>query len=118
MPYGDHQALMAQERTAPMAQADTPPTVNVPSGQGAGQQGGAQPPQMPDFGAPTTRPDESVTHGVDIGPGGGSEVLGLSGAPSAAAGTGTMTALLRNLSATDATGILGQLMTMAAARNA
>lgn len=27
------------------------------------------------FGAATTRPNEPVTHGVDIGPGGGSEVL-------------------------------------------
>ena len=65
--------------------------------------------------APSQRPDEPVTHGVDIGPGGGSEVLGL---PNPAQGTGQMTALLQRYAATDTTGILGTLFQAAQARNA
>lgn len=116
MAYGDHQALMAQERTAPMSQVDTVHPAQVPA---APQGGGGTPPQLTPLGAPTTRPGEPVTHGVDIGPGGGSNVL-MPGPmqQSQAAGTGQMTALLQRLSPADTTGILGRLMQAAQARNA
>lgn len=116
MPYGDHQALMAQERTSAMSQSPSVAPAQIP----APQEGPAgAPPELPPLGAPTDRPDEPVTHGVAIGPGGGPEAL-MPGPmqPSAAAGTGQMTALLQRLSAADTTGILGQLMTAAQSRNA
>jgi hypothetical protein len=87
-----------------------------------GQQG--QAPQSPqyeggDFGAPSSRPDEPVTAGAPVGPGPGPEALNTApGVPSAAAGTGAMTALLQRLSPTDTTGILGQLLIAAQARGA
>lgn len=70
------------------------------------------------FDRPSERPNEPTTHGVDIGPGGGSDVLNLPQPASPALGTGRMTALLQNLSASDTTGILAQLYQSAANRNA
>jgi hypothetical protein len=43
---------------------------------GAPMAGASSAPRTP-FGAPTTRPDEPVTSGVDIGPGPGSASLGM-----------------------------------------
>lgn len=112
--YGDRQALAAQEKTAAMSQANSvaPATISATSGQPAA--GG--PPQMPALDAPTTRPNEPITHGVPIGPGAGANPM--LQPPDPAAGKGTMTALLQRLSPTDVTGILGQLMQAAQARNA
>jgi len=59
MPYGQGQALMQQQQSAPMSA------------------GPARPPAAP-MGTlldPTTRPQEPITAGVDMGPGPGSEVL-------------------------------------------
>ena len=110
--YGDKKAQLDAQRVAPMAgTAPLPP----PATPGGGSEGA-----MPQFSglplnSPSQRPDEPVTHGVDIGPGGGSEVLGL---PNPAQGTGQMTALLQRYAATDTTGILGTLFQAAQARNA
>lgn len=45
-----------------------------------GGAGGMQPQPIP-FSAPTQRPDEPITTGVDIGPGPGSNVLGMQRSP-------------------------------------
>lgn len=115
--YGDQTAQMNQQRIAPMGGATPLPPAAQAS---APDQGGAQMPQYQggDFLGASNQPGTPITHGVDIGPGSGSEALNLPAAPSQAAGTGRMTALLQNLSATDTTGILAQLMVAAQQRNA
>lgn len=45
-----------------------------------GGAGGMRPQPIP-FSAPTQRPDEPVTTGIDIGPGAGSNVLGMKSSP-------------------------------------
>ena len=57
--YGEQQQFMGQESAAPMAKE---PNATIPS---------------TPLSAPTERPNEPVTHGVDAGPGAGSEILGL-----------------------------------------
>lgn len=111
-PYGERQALLAQERLAPMAQSPSVPTPGVPQAQPP--QGGL--PSMTPLDAETRRPGEPITHGVPIGPGANS--LNFPDQAQPGAGSGSMTALLQRLSATDATGILGQLMVAAQSRNA
>lgn len=61
LPYGEGQALMAQQQAAPMAASGMMP-------QSA--------PIVP-FNAPSQRPDEPVTAGADAGPGPGMSSLGL-----------------------------------------
>ncbi len=118
MPYGDQQGLLAQERLAPMAQADNmpaPPPMSAPVGQAsaAGPAAG----QFPDFGRPTERPDEPISHGVDIGPGGGSEVLPLQHQPQFAS-QGPITQMLQRFSAADMTGSMAGLYEFARALGA
>ena len=110
-PYGAVKQELNAQRIAPMGAAT--PLPPVPQGTPP------QAPQMPqysgpDFGAPSQRPDEPVTTGADAGPGPGSEVLQ---APQMqpAQGTGAMTDLLTRMSATDASGVLGQLLLAAQA---
>lgn len=107
-PYGAREELLQQERSAPMSQADSvqPAQVQAPAG--------APPFAGGEFGAPTQRPGEPITHGADIGPGGGPEVLGMS-APGAMP-TGYITNMLQALSATDTTGTLGKLYLIAKQR--
>ena len=57
--YGEQQQFMQQEAAAPMAKAQNPMGSVIP------------------LGAPTQRPNEPVTAGVDAGPGPGSDVLGM-----------------------------------------
>ena len=57
--YGEQQQFQADQAGAPMAQARNPMAGVVP------------------LFAPTNRPSEPVTAGIDAGPGPGSEVLGL-----------------------------------------
>lgn len=137
--YGDREALIQQERTAPMSMTPGTPTAPVPAapaasvapqsnpGQaGAPQQDATASPggyQGGPFGGPSTRPDEPVTHGIDSGPGGGSAVLQAQmnpqpGGPAVAAPTGSMTTLLNQLSATDTSGVLASLYQVARAQNA
>jgi hypothetical protein len=59
--YGEGQATMTQQQSAPMAGSPTAPTM---------------PATTPLF-APTERPDEPITSGMDFGPGPGSEALNL-----------------------------------------
>lgn len=83
MEYGERQATLAQERTAPMATTDPVQQLNIPTSPSNPPTAAAATASAPQaaaggpfvFGGPTQRPNEPVTHGVDIGPGGGSEVL-------------------------------------------
>jgi hypothetical protein len=110
--YGDKKAELDAQRVAPMAGTAPLPAPATP---GAGSEGAMPAYTGLPLNAPTQRPDEPVTHGVDIGPGGGSDVLGL---PNPAQGTGQMTALLQRYASIDTTGILGTLFQAAQARNA
>lgn len=118
--YGDMKAQQDAQRVAPMAGATPmPPAAPTGAPQGAPADG-AQMPQYTGgpFTGPSTRPGEPVTHGAPIGPGAGTEALNLPAVPQPSAGTGQMTQMLQRLSATDTTGIIGQLMQAAQARNA
>lgn len=115
-PYGEASQQLNAQRLAPMAGKEQLPKAAIPSGGDA-----PQPAMMPEFSglgfdAPSTRPGEPVTHGVDIGAGGGSSTLNL---PTPTQGTGRMTALLQRYSNADPTGgLVAQLMLKAQARNA
>lgn len=67
MPYGQGQALMAQQQSAPMAAAPLPtrtaPTPMLPNVVGINE--------------PTTRPDEPITSGIALGAGPGPEALSM-----------------------------------------
>ena len=69
LPYGEGQATMTQQQSAPMA--------------GPNQSSGTMPLDMTGMAAvtpltaPTERPDEPLTAGMDFGPGPGSEALNL-----------------------------------------
>lgn len=79
--YGDGQEMMDLQAMAPMAKTDATAaaTQSVPQGSltqsAVAQQ--AQQPQVTSLLAPTQFPNEPVTHGSPLGPGGGPEVLGL-----------------------------------------
>lgn len=62
-PWGQGQATMDQQQAAPMAGNPT-----------AAPMAPSLPPVTP-LGAPTERPDEPITHGVDMGPGAGSDII-------------------------------------------
>jgi hypothetical protein len=62
-PWGQGQSTMDQQQAAPMAGTPTPEPL-TPS----------LPPVTP-IGAPTEHPDEPITHGVDVGPGAGSDII-------------------------------------------
>lgn len=62
LPYGEGQATYDQQTSAPMAGSNT-------------MQPALQLPQPTALMAPTERPDEPVTAGIDSGPGVGSEVM-------------------------------------------
>ena len=62
LPYGEGQATYDQQTAAPMARNNSP-------------QSTMQLPEPTPLMAPTQRPDEPVTAGIDIGPGAGSEVM-------------------------------------------
>lgn len=104
LPYGDHQTLVNQERTAPMsASATGPAPLALPTGGG----GGGAPVQLPPFGE-SQRPDEPITAGLDIGPGPGSEVLPVQHQPQYQA-QGPMVRMLAPLAARDMTGALADV---------
>lgn len=68
LPYGEGQATMQQQQSAPMA--------GSPTTAAAGMSMPSLPSVTP-LTAPTERPDEPVTAGMDFGPGPGSEALNL-----------------------------------------
>lgn len=113
--YGQQKTQLDAQRLAPMGAAAPMPPSASPASPDAGQQmpayqGGA-------FNAPSSRPGEPITTGVDIGPGAGSNVLNVQPVQPGK-GTGAMTALLQKFAATDTTGILGQLLSAAQQRGA
>lgn len=120
LPYGQHQALMQQESVAPMSATPAIPDINAaPAGMPAGPAGpGGQPMPSPSgspvtpIGAPTQRPNEVITSGVNIGPGAGPEVLPMQHT-GAFQQSGPMTQMLTQLSASDATGVLGTILQFA-----
>lgn len=59
LPYGQGQETLAQQTAAPMAGKPEVPTIDMPT------------PLL----APTSRPNEPITDGINIGPGRGSEVM-------------------------------------------
>jgi len=63
LPYGEGQATMQQQMSAPMAGPNKTPAPSMPP--------------LTALTAPTERPDEPLTHGMDFGPGPGTEVLNL-----------------------------------------
>jgi hypothetical protein len=101
LPYGDNQALVDQEHAAPLAQSPSVPTMPISTG---------APPDLVGLDAPSTRPDEPVTAGVDAGDGPGSEIL----APPQQGGAIAET--LSRLSASDMSGELAALYRVAIAR--
>lgn len=115
LPYGEKKQEMASQAIAPMAGQQ--PMAKPADVVNAQQPDPRQPYQGGDFGAPTDRPNEPVTSGVPIGDGPGPEALTYQ-PQQPGQGTGSMTSLLQRLSPMDTTGILGQLMQAAAARNA
>lgn len=114
-PYGDKKAELDAQRVAPMGGKQPLPQSAAPEQALAAQ--------LPAFNglplnAPSQRPGEPVTHGVDIGPGGDSSVLNLPAPASGPQGTGAMTALLTRLSASDVVGALAPLLQAAQNRGA
>lgn len=88
---GDHQA----ESRLPTAAAQPTPSP-VPASAGAGPTGPSAAPLTP-LNAPSTRPDEAVTHGAALGPGLGLEALGLETQPTPSADMERVRPYLRNL---------------------
>lgn len=112
MDYGDHKALLQQEATAPMPQDSAPATPSIPA---APQGVGPAPYTGPGLTDPSQRPDEPITHGVDIGAGGGPEVMPAAALPPNQP-DGYITNLLNSLSPTDSTGLVAQLLLSAQSR--
>lgn len=103
LPYGERQETLSQERIAPMATTPAPSPDAMPGG---APQGG--PAQGMNLGAPSARPDEPITHGVDIGGGAGAEVMPVQQQPAYQA-LGPMSQMLAQLSVGDRSGALAQL---------
>lgn len=66
--YGERKASLDQQRSAPMVSAPTQPQVSVPQSSQS---------TITSLSAPTERPFEPVTSGMDFGAGAGSEALNL-----------------------------------------
>ena len=69
--YGENQAMMEMQTSAPMNASPTyaaTPSMGRPQSAPTGQ-------QIVPLDAPTQRPDEPVTTGIDVGEGAGSEVM-------------------------------------------
>ena len=115
MPYGDRQDLAAQESTAAMSQTPDIPSMSV---QGGGQQAAtAGPSQMSvPFGAPTTMPNQPITHGVNIGPGPGPEAMPVPPSGMPQKGDGAIASMFRQLSAQATSGDLAALYQAALTR--
>jgi hypothetical protein len=73
LPYGEGQALMETQQSAPLAAAPSIEQSGMPSGLASAA---ASQPVIP-LDAPSQRPGEPVTFGADAGAGAGMEALGL-----------------------------------------
>lgn len=104
LPYGDGQAFLEQQSSAPMSAATQ--AADVAPAQPAATS--AAPPAM--FGDPTARPDEPVTHGADLGPGADSSILQT---PIAAPAGGMVSRTIAKAAASDTSGVLQQLLLIA-----
>jgi hypothetical protein len=111
-PYGDATQYAQQQQGAPMAATPGVPAGPAPSqvGAAAAQAAPAGPGASPDFSRPTEQPNTPITDGAPIGPGQGA--LSLPGRQP----SGSMTAMLQSLSASDATGVIAQLYQAAQTR--
>jgi hypothetical protein len=69
LPYGEGQQTMNQQQSAPMAGPNKPAAASNPVA--------AMMPPLTPLTAPTERPDEPITTGMDFGAGPGSEALNL-----------------------------------------
>lgn len=69
LPYGENQAVNEQQSAAPMSQGQA-----APAGGGSAPRPGAQRPPDGVF-APTQRPNEPMTAGIDYGPGPGAPLI-------------------------------------------
>lgn len=116
--YGDRQGLLDQEKTAAMSQSSPvagfplPQAPSVPTPAAATRMGPANYQGVP-FGAPTQRPNEPITQGVNIGPGGGTEVLPSAAQPQIAP-QGPMTQALSQMGS----GLTGQMAALYASASA
>ena len=77
LPYGQGQAQMQQQTSAPMAGN---PVASAQVSAGSAEQAPQMPPTIGMF-EPTQRPDEPITAGMDFGPGPDSSVLGMPNLP-------------------------------------
>jgi len=78
--YGKAAEQQVAQRAIPMGslpKAAPSAPVSSGAGMGRGQAVATTPAQMPDLFGPTQRPDEPPTHGSNVGPGAGPEILGL-----------------------------------------
>lgn len=75
--WGEQKALMDSQAQVPVSSPQAPGTSAPPDlGALVGSMGpGPAPGELGDFGAPTARPGEPITHGLPTGPGAGPEVL-------------------------------------------
>lgn len=74
LPWGQGQELMNIQQSANLAAAPGIEQTSMPS---MGTASAAATPSVVPLNAPSSRPNEPVTHGADMGPGGSSSVLGL-----------------------------------------
>lgn len=88
--YGKAGEQAAGQRAVPLA---PPPGAVAGGGSGVVAAPGPLPGSLGAFDRPTDRPDEPVTHGAALGPGGGLEALGLPGEKS----TGSLVQMLETL---------------------
>jgi hypothetical protein len=72
LPYGEGQALMETQGAAPLAAASSIEQSGMPSGLASAA---ASQPLIP-LNAPSMRPNEPITSGIDMGPGPDSSILG------------------------------------------
>ena len=77
LPYGQGQAQMQQQTSAPMAGN---PVASAQVNADSAEQAPQMPPTIGMF-EPTQRPDEPITAGMDFGPGPDSSVLGMPNLP-------------------------------------
>lgn len=96
--YGDRADMVDLQASAPMAQAAAAPR-SMPAV------------EVTPFGAPTQRPDEPVTAGIDLGAGAGSAALGKQQPP-----TGSLASVLQKIAGNDPTGDVARLLDVAVSR--
>jgi hypothetical protein len=100
LPYGEGQALMQTQQSAPLAAAPSIEQSGMPSGLASAA---ASQPIIP-LNAPSQRPDEPITFGANAGPGPGTNILGLP-----TLGESSLIQILEELLPYDQTGEIAQL---------